>query len=104
MRIDESVLEMFSNQIQFLHLTYLLFLTQEEFTGTQSKVHEITGSPYKDQLTKLLERKVPPRRVLLECPGQETLYRKHSRSKKEHRPTNDMIHHLTNRLVMILPS
>ncbi|GBN59180.1 hypothetical protein AVEN_54698-1 [Araneus ventricosus] len=66
----------------------------------------ITGSPYKDQLTKSLEKSAP-KKTSLSVPGVRD--RPGGRSgetkglqKKKIRPRNDTIHHRTHQTTMIL--
>ncbi|GBN65390.1 hypothetical protein AVEN_144219-1 [Araneus ventricosus] len=67
----------------------------------------ITGSPYKDQLTKSLEKSVP-KKTSLSVPGVRNrpgagVGRPRAFKKRKFDPRNDTIHHRTHQTTMILP-
>ncbi|GBM34092.1 hypothetical protein AVEN_225614-1 [Araneus ventricosus] len=61
-----------------------------------------TGSPYKDQLTKSLEKSAPKKTSLRPARGQEWEDQGPSK-KRKFDPRNDTIHHRTHQTTMILP-
>ncbi|GBL71975.1 hypothetical protein AVEN_115018-1 [Araneus ventricosus] len=67
----------------------------------------ITGSPYKDQLTKSLEKSAP-KKTSLSVPGVRNGQgagggRPRAFKKRKFDPRNDTIHHRTHQTTMILP-
>ncbi|GBN80427.1 hypothetical protein AVEN_2545-1 [Araneus ventricosus] len=68
----------------------------------------ITGSPYKDQLTKSLEKSAPKKTSLSvpgvrDRPGDSGGKTKGLQKKRKFDPRNDTIHHRTHQTTMILP-